>query len=175
MAGASIMFFAYIGFDAVSTAAEETINPKRDVPRGLAICLGVVIVLYVTVAVVITGMVPFKEISQNNAIPGALARFGINWGAALVGTGAVIGMISTLLVMLYGQIRVFMVMSRDGLLPKVFSKVTPSSQNTYSLHNNYRYYSCYNGRIFTFRGDNKTMQYRYIICLHSCFYWCYST
>ncbi|MCB2360263.1 amino acid permease [Clostridium estertheticum] len=125
MAGASIMFFAYIGFDAVSTAAEETINPKRDVPRGLAICLGVVIVLYVAVAVVITGMVPFKEISQNNAIPDALKRFGINWGAALVGTGAVIGMISTLLVMLYGQIRVFMVMSRDGLLPKVFSKVHP--------------------------------------------------
>ncbi|HEY8804333.1 MAG TPA: amino acid permease, partial [Clostridium sp.] len=125
MAGASIMFFAYIGFDAVSTAAEETINPKRDVPRGLAICLGVVIVLYVAVAVVITGMLPFKEISQNNAIPDALTRFGINWGAALVGTGAVIGMISTLLVMLYGQIRVFMVMSRDGLLPKVFSKVHP--------------------------------------------------
>jgi len=128
MAGASIMFFAYIGFDAVSTAAEETINPKRDVPRGLAICLGVVIILYVTVAVVITGMVPFKEISQNNAVPGALARFGINWGAALVGTGAVIGMISTLLVFLYGQIRVFMVMSRDGLLPKVFSKVSPVRQ-----------------------------------------------
>ena len=125
MAGASIMFFAYIGFDAVSTAAEETINPKRDVPRGLAICLGVVIILYVTVAVVITGMVPFKEISQNNAIPDALTKFGINWGSALVGTGAVIGMISTLLVMLYGQIRVFMVMSRDGLLPKIFSKIHP--------------------------------------------------
>jgi len=125
MAGASIIFFAYIGFDAVSTAAEETINPKRDVPRGLAICLAVVIVLYVTVALVITGMVPYKEIIENNAVPGALARFGINWGAALVGTGAVIGMISTLLVMLYGQIRVFMVMSRDGLLPKMFSKVHP--------------------------------------------------
>jgi basic amino acid/polyamine antiporter, APA family len=125
MAGASIMFFAYIGFDAVSTAAEETINPKRDVPRGLAICLGVVIILYVSVAIVITGMVPFKQISQNNAIPDALSKFGINWGAALVGTGAVIGMISTLLVMLYGQIRVFMVMSRDGLLPKVFSKIHP--------------------------------------------------
>ncbi|MBU3072135.1 amino acid permease [Clostridium estertheticum] len=125
MAGASIIFFAYIGFDAVSTAAEETINPKRDVPRGLAICLGIVIILYIAVALVITGMVPYKEIIENNAVPGALARFGINWGAALVGTGAVIGMISTLLVMLYGQIRVFMVMSRDGLLPKVFSKVHP--------------------------------------------------
>ncbi|MBU3179821.1 amino acid permease [Clostridium psychrophilum] len=125
MAGASIMFFAYIGFDAVSTAAEETINPKRDVPRGLGICLAVVVVLYVAVAVVITGMLPFKSISQNNAIPDALSQFGMNWGAALVGTGAVIGMISTLLVFLYGQIRVFMVMSRDGLLPKVFSKVHP--------------------------------------------------
>ncbi|HZK54332.1 MAG TPA: amino acid permease [Desulfosporosinus sp.] len=125
MGAASIMFFAYIGFDAVSTAAEETINPKRDVPRGLAICLGVVIILYVAVAIVITGMVPFKEISQNNALPDALTQFGVNWGAALVGTGAVIGMISTLLVMLYGQIRVFMVMSRDGLLPKIFSKIHP--------------------------------------------------
>ena len=125
MAGASIIFFAFIGFDAVSTAAEETIDPKRDVPKGLAMCLGVVVVLYVVVAIVITGMVPFKEISPNNAVPGALARFGINWGAALVGTGAVIGMISTLLVMLYGQIRIFMVMSRDGLLPKVFSHVHP--------------------------------------------------
>jgi len=125
MAGASIIFFAYIGFDAVSTAAEETISPKRDVPRGLAICLAVVIILYISVALVITGMVPYKEISENNAVPGALARFGINWGAALVGTGAVIGMISTLIVMLYGQIRVFMVMSRDGLLPKMFSKIHP--------------------------------------------------
>ena len=125
MAGASIIFFAYIGFDAVSTAAEETINPKRDVPMGLAITLGVVIVLYIAVAIVLTGMVPFKEISVNNAVPGALATVGINWGAAFVGTGAVIGMISTLLVTLYGQIRIFMVMARDGLLPKVFSTVHP--------------------------------------------------
>lgn len=125
MAGASIIFFAYIGFDAVSTAAEETINPKRDVPMGLAITLGVVIVLYIAVSIVLTGMVPFTEISINNAVPDALARVGINWGAAFVGTGAVVGMISTLLVTLYGQIRIFMVMSRDGLLPKVFSTVHP--------------------------------------------------
>ena len=125
MAGASIIFFAYIGFDAVSTAAEETIDPKRDVPMGLAITLGVVIVLYIAVSIVLTGMLPFNEISINNAVPGALAKVGINWGAALVGTGAVIGMISTLLVTLYGQIRIFMVMSRDGLLPKAFSAVHP--------------------------------------------------
>jgi len=125
MAGAAIIFFAYIGFDAVSTAAEETKNPKRDVPLGLMLCLGVVIVLYVAVAFVLTGIVPFKEIVVDNALPGALASIGIRWGGALVATGAIIGMVSTLLVTLYGQIRIFMVMARDGLLPAAFSKIHP--------------------------------------------------
>jgi basic amino acid/polyamine antiporter, APA family len=125
MAGAAIIFFAYIGFDAVSTAAEETKNPKKDVPLGLMLCLGVVIVLYVTVAFTLTGIVPFKQIDVGNALPAALARIGIQWGGALVATGAIIGMISTLLVTLYGQIRIFMVMARDGLLPATFSKVHP--------------------------------------------------
>ena len=125
MAGAAIIFFAYIGFDAVSTAAEETKNPKKDVPRGLMLCLGVVIVLYVAVAFVLTGIVPFKEIVVDNALPGALASVGIRWGGALVATGAIIGMVSTLLVTLYGQIRIFMVMARDGLLPGAFAKVHP--------------------------------------------------
>ncbi|NSA19027.1 amino acid transporter [Clostridium saccharobutylicum] len=83
----------------------------------------VVTLMYVSVAVVLTGMVPYNEIILDNAVPGALARVGINWGAALVGTGAILGMVSTLMVMLYGQVRIFMVMSRDGLLPKVFSKI----------------------------------------------------
>ena len=125
MAGAAIIFFAYIGFDAVSTAAEETKNPKRDVPRGLMICLGVVIVLYVSVAFVLTGIVPYKLIDVGNALPAALRRIGIQWGGALVATGAIIGMISTLLVTLYGQIRIFMVMARDGLLPPAFAKIHP--------------------------------------------------
>ena len=125
MAGAAIIFFAYIGFDAVSTAAEETKNPKRDVPLGLMVCLGVVILLYVSVAFVLTGIVPYKEIDVGNALPSALARIGIRWGGALVATGAIIGMISTLLVTLYGQVRIFMVMARDGLLPAPFAKVHP--------------------------------------------------
>jgi APA family basic amino acid/polyamine antiporter len=123
MAGAAIIFFAYIGFDAVSTAAEETRNPKKDVPLGLMLCLAVIIILYVAVAFVLTGMVPFKQIDVGNALPAALARIGIHWGGALVATGAIIGMISTLLVTVYGQVRIFMVMSRDGLLPDSFSKV----------------------------------------------------
>jgi len=125
MAGAAIIFFAYIGFDAVSTAAEETKNPKKDVPLGLMLCLGVVIVLYVSVAFVLTGIVPYKLIDVGNALPAALARIGIQWGGAIVATGAIIGMISTLLVTLYGQIRIFMVMARDGLLPDAFSRVHP--------------------------------------------------
>ena len=125
MAGAAIIFFAYIGFDAVSTAAEETKNPKRDVPLGLMLCLGVVIVLYVAVAFVLTGIVPFKQIVVDNALPGALASIGIRWGGALVATGAIVGMVSTLLVTLYGQIRIFMVMARDGLLPAAFSRIHP--------------------------------------------------
>jgi APA family basic amino acid/polyamine antiporter len=125
MAGASTIFFAFIGFDAVSTAAEETENPKRDVPLGLAICLIIVIILYVAVAMTLTGMVPFLKIDQNNALPAALKGIGITWGATFVSLGAIIGMISTLLVTIYGQIRIFMVMSRDGLLPPVFAQVHP--------------------------------------------------
>ena len=130
-AGAATIFFSYIGFDAISTAAEEAENPKRDIPLGLIACLIVVTLLYVSVAVVLTGMVPYNEIISENAVPGALARVGIKWGAALVGTGAILGMMSTLMVMLYGQVRIFMVMSRDGLLPKLFSKVHPTHKTPY--------------------------------------------
>lgn len=125
-AATATIFFSFIGFDAISTAAEEAENPKRDIPLGLIICLLAVTALYVAVAVVLTGMVPYQEIISENAVPGALARVGIRWGAALVGTGAILGMVSTIMVVLYGQVRVFMVMSRDGLLPKVFSKIHPT-------------------------------------------------
>ena len=130
-AATSIIFFSFIGFDAISTAAEEAENPKRDIPIGLITCLIAVTILYVSVATVLTGMVPYQEIISENAVPGALARVGINWGAALVGTGAILGMISTMMVVLYGQVRVFMVMSRDGLLPKLFSKVHPKHNTPY--------------------------------------------
>jgi APA family basic amino acid/polyamine antiporter len=124
MSAAAIIFFAYIGFDAVSTAAEETINPKRDIPLGLTICMIVIIILYIAVSLSLTGMVPFKDIDVNNALPASLARIGINWGSALVGVGAIVGMISSLLVTIYGQVRIFMVMARDGLIPKSFANVS---------------------------------------------------
>lgn len=130
-AGTTTIFFSYLGFDAIATSAEEAENPTRDMPLGLMICLAAVSLLYVAVAVILTGMVPFREIISENAVPGALARVGINWGSALVGTGAILGMISTILAVLYGQVRVFMVMSRDGLLPKVFSTIHPKHQTPY--------------------------------------------
>ncbi|MDI3310222.1 MAG: amino acid permease [Thermoanaerobacterium sp.] len=125
MTAAAIIFFAYVGFDAVSTAAEETKNPTRDVPLGLMVAVVLILVIYMAVAITLVGMVPFKHIDPNNALPGALLSVGINWGSALVATGAIVGMVSTLLVTLYGQIRIFMVMARDGLLPELFSRVHP--------------------------------------------------
>lgn len=130
-AGTATIFFSYIGFDAISTSAEEAKDPKRDIPLGLIMCLAVVSFLYVAVAFVLTGLVPFQEIISENAVPGALASVGIYWGSALVGTGAILGMMSTLLVVLYGQVRVFMVMSRDGLLPGFFSKIHPAHKTPY--------------------------------------------
>ncbi|MCE5219744.1 MAG: amino acid permease [Clostridium sp.] len=130
-AATATIFFSFIGFDAISTAAEEAENASRDIPLGLIICLIVVTILYVSVAFVLTGMVPYQEIISENAVPGSLARVGINWGSALVGTGAVLGMISTIMVVLYGQVRIFMVMSRDGLLPKLFSKVHSTHKTPY--------------------------------------------
>lgn len=130
-AGTSTIFFSYIGFDAISTTAEEAKDPSRDVPKGLFICLAAVSILYVAVALVLTGMVPFKEIVSENAVPAALARVGIRWGSALVGVGAILGMVSTIIAVLYGQIRVFMVMSRDGLIPKMFSKIHDKHNTPY--------------------------------------------
>lgn len=130
-AGAATIFFSYIGFDAIATTAEEAENPNRDVPIGLFICLSVVSLLYVSVAFVLTGIVPYREIISENAVPGALARVGIRWGAALVGTGAILGMISTMIAVLYGQIRVFMAMSRDGLIPQAFSKIHEKHNTPY--------------------------------------------
>ncbi|MBV4417922.1 amino acid permease [Clostridium tyrobutyricum] len=121
--GASTVFFSFLGFDAISTSAEEAQNPEKDVSRGIIMCLVIVCILYVSVAVVLTGIVPYNEIVSDNAVPESLARLGINWGSALVGVGAIFGMISTIIAVLYGQVRVFMAMSRDGLIPKSFSKI----------------------------------------------------
>ncbi|MCX7749737.1 MAG: amino acid permease [Clostridia bacterium] len=122
--GASIVFFAYIGFDAVSTAAEEAKNPQRDLPKGIIASLVICTILYIVVSGILTGMVPYMQFANTSApVAFALQQIGIKWGSALVSVGAVSGITSVLIVMMFGQTRVLFVMSRDGLLPKVFSSV----------------------------------------------------
>jgi basic amino acid/polyamine antiporter, APA family len=127
--GAAVVFFAFIGFDAVVTAAEEIENPQKSLPIGLIGSLAVCVVLYIIVGIVLTGVVPFAELARPEAIDApiayALNSIGISWGAVIVSVGALAGMTSVMLVMLFGQSRIFFAMSRDGLLPSFFSAVHP--------------------------------------------------
>lgn len=122
-AAAAIIFFAYIGFDAVSTAAEEAKNPQRDVPFGILGSLSVCTVLYISVAIVLTGLVPVGQIDIHAPVAEALTLVGFKWGAGIVAIGAVAGITSVLVVMMLGQIRVFFAMSRDQLLSPGLSTV----------------------------------------------------
>lgn len=124
-AGAAIIFFAYIGFDAVATAAEECRNPNRDLPIGIVGSLIVCTILYIVVAGVLTGVVPYTELNNAEPVAYALRAIGYNIGSALVGTGAIAGITTVLLVLMYGQTRVFFAMSRDGLIPASICKVHP--------------------------------------------------
>jgi APA family basic amino acid/polyamine antiporter len=120
LAGAAMIFFAYIGFDSVSTHAEEARNPQRDVPIGLIASLVICTVLYIAVAMVITGMVPYDQINIDAPVSNAFKQIGIGWAQFLVSLGAITGITSVLLVMMLSQPRVFLAMARDGLLPKKF-------------------------------------------------------
>jgi APA family basic amino acid/polyamine antiporter len=123
VAGAATVFFAYIGFDAVTTAAEEAKNPERDMTIGIIGSLLGCTVLYLAVAAVLTGMVPLDQIDISAPVARAFSSHGLHFAAGLISAGAVAGLTSVLLVLLLGQSRVFFAMSRDGLLPPVFSAV----------------------------------------------------
>ncbi len=123
--GAAIVFFAYIGFDAVATASEEVKNPQRDLPRGIIYSLLVSTVLYVGVAVTLTGMVRYTQLNTASPVAAALIRAGVPWASALVSVGALAGLTSVLLVAMYGQSRIFFAMARDGLLPPIFDWIHP--------------------------------------------------
>lgn len=120
MAGAAIIFFAYIGFDSISTHAEEARNPRRDVPIGILASLFICTALYIGVAAVLTGMVPYYELDLDAPISKAFGSIGLPWAQLLVGIGAVVGITSVLTVSLLSQPRVLMAMARDGLLPPRF-------------------------------------------------------
>ena len=122
---AASIFFAYIGFDAVSTAAQEAKNPKRDMPIGILGSLIVCTVLYILVSLVLTGLVSYKTLNVSAPVALAMDATGVSWGSMLVKIGAVFGLATVMLVMLLGQSRVFYSMSKDGLLPKWASAVHP--------------------------------------------------
>jgi APA family basic amino acid/polyamine antiporter len=128
IAGAAIIFFAYIGFDAVSTQAEEAKNPQRDMPIGIIGSLLICTVLYIGVVVVLTGMVRYDQLDENAAVAQAFAHpnVGMTWAKALITPAALAGITSVILVSLLGSTRVLMAMSRDGLLPPFFSTIHQS-------------------------------------------------
>lgn len=126
--GAGVIFFAYIGFDAVSTAAQEAKNPKRDMPIGILGSLAICTILYILVAGVLTGLVSYHDLSVPDSLAVGIDATGVKWGSLLVKFGALGGLSSTMVVMLLGQSRVFFSMSKDGLLPKFFSSVHPRFQ-----------------------------------------------
>ena len=125
MTGAGLVFFAYIGFDAVSTAAQEAKNPQRDMPIAIIGSLLVCTVLYILVAAIATGVVPYAQLDVPDPIAVAADHAGMNWMGRLIKLGAIAGLSSVILVMLLGQSRVFYSMSRDGLLPPFVSRVHP--------------------------------------------------
>src|SRR5579863_2870368 len=131
MKGAAVIFFAYIGFDAVSTAAEEVVEPNRDLPIGILASLFVCTALYIIVAAVLTGMVPAHLIDVKAPLASAFVLRGLNFVAWIVSAGAVAGLTSVLLVLLLGQSRIFFAISRDGLLPQAFSRVHPIYRTPY--------------------------------------------
>ena len=125
--GAGVVFVAYLGFDAISTASQEAKNPRVDVPRALLGSLAVCSVLYIAVAVVVTGLAPSEALDVSNPIAFAVARVGnrLGWLLPVINVGALLGLTSVALVLLYGQSRIFFAMAGDGLLPQVFSRVHP--------------------------------------------------
>jgi APA family basic amino acid/polyamine antiporter len=126
--GAAIVFFAYIGFDAISTAAEETVNPQRNLPIGILGGLAICTVIYVVVGFVLTGMVPYTELAVADPLARALQLAGFNAVGWLVALGAAVSMSAVLLVFQYGQPRIFFSMARDGLLPQWAAKIHPRTK-----------------------------------------------
>jgi basic amino acid/polyamine antiporter, APA family len=125
--GASFIFFAYIGFDAVSTTAEEAKNPGRDLPFGIITSLVICTILYIVVVVILNGLVPFYTLNVNFPVAYAIGSVpGLAWAGVVISFGAIAGLTTVLLVMMYGQTRIFYAMSRDGLIPPLFVKLHPA-------------------------------------------------
>lgn len=128
LTAATIVFFAYIGFDAVSTQAGEAINPKKDVPFAIVASLVICTVLYILVSLVLTGMVRFDQLDKSAPVASAFSENGITWAVFIITLAATAGLTSVMLVMMLGQTRIFLGMAKDGLLPKFFRTLHPTFQ-----------------------------------------------
>ncbi|MCS6916677.1 MAG: amino acid permease [Chitinophagales bacterium] len=125
LAGVSAVFFAYIGFDAISTTAEECVNPERDLPKGIIGAIVICTILYILVALVLTGMVPFAQLNVGDPLAFVFEQVNLPWFSGIIAVSAVVAMASVLLVFQMGQPRIWMAMSRDGLLPERFARIHP--------------------------------------------------
>ena len=132
LAGAALVFFAYIGFDAVTTAAEEAKDPQRDLPIGILASLAICTVVYIVVAGVLTGVVPYTDLNVASPVAHALQLLGHRWASGLVAVGVIAGLITVMLVLYYGLTRILLAMARDGLMPPFFSNVNARTQTPVS-------------------------------------------
>ncbi len=128
LAGASLVFFAYVGFDAVSTAAEEAKNPQRDLPIGIVSSLVFCTIIYIIVSGLLTGVVHYTDLNVPSPVSHAMLLLGYNWASVLIATGVIFGLTTVMLVLYYGLTRIIFAMSRDGLLSPFFNAVNPSTQ-----------------------------------------------
>ena len=165
---AASIFFAYIGFDAVSTAAQEAKNPKRDMPIGILGSLVVCTILYILVSLVLTGLVSYKTLNVSAPVALAIDATGVGWGSLLVKIGAVFGLATVMLVMLLGQTRVFYSMSKDGLLPKWASAVHPQFPHAVDHDDRVRRFCGHHAGVLQHRCAFGAGEYRNAAGLHHC-------
>ena len=137
LSGAAAIFFAYIGFDVVSTSAGEAINPKKDIPFAIIASLAICTVLYILVSLVLTGMLNYKDITGDALkapVAFAFDHVGQPWAVFIITTAATVGLVSVMLVMMLGQTRVFLGMAKDGLMPNFFRQIHPNFQTPWKTH-----------------------------------------
>mgnify|MGYP000482464076 CR=1 FL=1 len=166
---ASIVFFSFIGFDAVSSSAEETVNPNRTLPRGILYSLVISTILYIVMTLIMTGVVPYEQFAQfiDAPVAGVILKTGMNWLAVIVNLGALIGMTTVMLVQLYGQSRICYAMSRDGLFPKFFAtcmtSTAPRSRDVVL-----RTADRVRGRLHQHQRAVRAGEHRYAVRIHYC-------